>query len=182
VSQIDSLLKSYGKHIAIPWRETAPAQRVIFCVYDSDQERNLRLKYGEFELETRQNQHEWALFDLTPSFENWLSTRRYAENYFKNPQLLPTLLPRYLSFIIEQFKAFLQEKKAGENHVIAIGGVGSLFGFLKIKELVDKLAPEVEGRLLVFFPGSHEGNNYRLLDAYDGWNYLAVSIKSDSEF
>jgi len=29
----------------------------------------------------------------------------------------------------------------------------------------------------VFFPGEHEGNSYRLLDARDGWNYLAVPLK-----
>jgi len=54
--------------------------------------------------------------------------------------------------------------------------------FLKVKEVVDKLAPTVKGRLLVFFPGSFENNNYRLLDGYDGWNYLAVPITADREF
>jgi hypothetical protein len=36
----------------------------------------------------------------------------------------------------------------------------------------------VPGRLLQTFPGTHEGGIYRLLDARDGWNYLAVSIPS----
>ena len=66
--------------------------------------------------------------------------------------------------------------------VVALKGVGSLFGFLKVKEVVDKLAPVAKGRLLVFFPGSYEDNNYRLLDGYDGWNYLAVPITADKEF
>ena len=34
----------------------------------------------------------------------------------------------------------------------------------------------------IFFPGSYEDNNYRLLDGYDGWNYLAVPITADKEF
>jgi len=36
----------------------------------------------------------------------------------------------------------------------------------------------VEGRLLVFFPGEYhpENHTYRLLDARDGWNYLAVPL------
>jgi hypothetical protein len=59
--------------------------------------------------------------------------------------------------------------------------VGSLFGFLKVKQVVDELAPLVPGRLLVFFPGSYENNNYRLLDGYDGWDYLAVPITADTE-
>jgi len=29
---------------------------------------------------------------------------------------------------------------------------------------------------LVFFPGERDGSNYRLLDARDGWNYLATPI------
>ena len=37
---------------------------------------------------------------------------------------------------------------------------------------------DIQGRLLVFFPGVYEQNNYRLLDARDGWNYLAVPITS----
>ena len=56
------------------------------------------------------------------------------------------------------------------------------FGFLKVKDVVDKLAPKIAGRLLVFFPGSNENNNYRLLDGYDGWNYLAVPITADKDF
>ena len=68
------------------------------------------------------------------------------------------------------------------NSVVAINGVGSIFGFLKVKEVVDKLAPLVTGRLLVFFPGSYENNNYRLLDGYDGWNYLAVPLSADKDY
>ena len=66
--------------------------------------------------------------------------------------------------------------------VVALLGVGSLFSFLKVKEVVDKLAPKVGGRLLVFFPGTYENNNYRLLNGYDGWNYLAVPITADKEY
>jgi hypothetical protein len=35
---------------------------------------------------------------------------------------------------------------------------------------------DIRGRLAVFFPGSFDRNNYRLLDARDGWNYMAVPI------
>ena len=35
---------------------------------------------------------------------------------------------------------------------------------------------DVRGRMVVFFPGEYVDNNYRLLDARDGWNYLAVPI------
>ena len=79
----------------------------------------------------------------------------------------------------DDFAACLEKNRTDQNSVVALKGVGSLFGFLKVKEVVDKLAPMVKGRLLVFFPGSYDNNNYRLLDGYDGWNYLAVPITAD---
>ncbi len=94
---------------------------------------------------------------------------------------MTTLLPKYLEYIVQRFRRMLTEKNAGGNTVVALKGVGSLFGFLKVKDVVDKLAPLVSGRLLVFFPGTYENNNYRLLDGYDGWNYLAVPITADKE-
>ena len=55
-------------------------------------------------------------------------------------------------------------------------GLGTIFGFLRVSELVETLAPMVAGRLVVFFPGSYAEGRYRLLNAYDGWNYLATPI------
>jgi hypothetical protein len=183
VSRIKRLIQSYSKYIAVPWRDdAAAAQRVIFCVYNENEERWLRAKIDEFEIVTRQAGHDWALFDLTDTFAIWLAFQRYAKNYFQNPHLLTTLLPKYLVFITEEFEHFLQEKKIDQNTVVVIKGAGSLFGFLKVKDVVEKLAPMVKGRLLIFFPGSYENNNYRLLDGYDGWNYLAIPITADKEF
>lgn len=183
MSRIKRLIQSYGNYISVPWRDdAAAAQRVIFCIYRKKDERRLRAKVEEFEFVTKDADHDWALFDLTDTFAVWLASQKYARSYFEKPQLLATLLPKYLDFISDEFKTFLQEEDAGANSVVAIQGVGSLFGFLKVKEVVDKLAPMVAGRLLVFFPGSLENNNYRLLDGYDGWNYLAVPITADKEY
>lgn len=182
MSKIKRLVHSYSRHISIPWRDdAAAAQRVIFCVYNENEERWLRARVDEFEIATQRANHEWALFDLTHSFPEWLSTQRYAKSYFQKPHLLPTVLHRYLDDIVSEFKSFLTQKKIDDNAVVAIQGVGSLFGLLKVKDVVDRLAPMVQGRLLVFFPGSYENNNYRLLDGYDGWNYLAVPITADKE-
>ena len=70
----------------------------------------------------------------------------------------------------------VQVETTGINTVVAIIGVGTLFGYIKASDLVSKIAPFVPGRLLIFFPGEFENNNYRLLDARDGWNYQAVPI------
>ena len=182
MSKIERLVTSYTRYIAIPWRSgAAAAQRVIFCVYHESDERRLRSKIDEFEIATKQKGHNWALFDLTDSFAQWMTGQKYALSYFKNPDLLVTLYPKYLDFIITKFSRFLERHQIDETYVVAIQGVGSLFGFLKVKEVVEKVAPLVSGRLLVFFPGSYEDNNYRLLDGYDGWNYLAVPITADTD-
>ena len=184
MSRVKRLVQSYSKYIAVPWRsDAAAAQRVIFCVYNENEELRLRAKIDEFEIATRQSGHDWAVFDLTSTFAQWLASQRYAKSYFQQPHLLSTLLPKYLVYIADEFVSFLKAKDISEDSVVALNGVGSLFGFLKVKEVVDKLAPIVKGRLLVFFPGSYdENNNYRLLDGYDGWNYLAVPITADKDF
>ena len=183
MSRVRRLIQSYSRHISVPWRDdVAAAQRVIFCVYNENEERWLRARVDEFEIVTRQADHDWALFDLTNSFAGWLSTQRYAKSYFKKPHLLSTVLPKYLDYIVSEFELFLDENGVNENAVVTIQGVASLFGFLKVKDVVDKLAPKVQGRLLVLFPGSYENNNYRLLDGYDGWNYLALPITADKDY
>lgn len=183
MSRIKQLVQSYSKFINVPWRDdAAAAQRVVFCVYNENDERLLRAKVDEFEIGTREAGHEWAIFDLTDTFAAWLGSQRYAKSYFAKPNLLYTLLPKYLVYIADEFAAFLEKNNATTNTVIALQGVGSLFGLLKVKDVVDRLAPMVDGRLLVLFPGSYENNNYRLLDGYDGWNYLAVPITADKEY
>ena len=181
MSKVKRLVQSYGKFIAIPWRgDAAAAQRVVFCVYNEKEELALRAKIDEFELVTREAGHDWALFDLTDTFAVWLSGQRYASKYFEQPHLLHTLLPKYLDFLKQEFSRFIEAKD--EDAVVALMGVGSLFGLLKVKDVVDQLAPMVKGRLLVFFPGSYENNNYRLLDGYDGWNYLAIPITANKDY
>jgi len=182
VSKVKRLLQSYSVHISVPWHDAAAAQRVIFCVYNEADELRLRGKIDEFELATKQAGHEWAIFDLTDTFANWLAAQRYAEKYYRAPHLLPSLLHKYRDYIVSVFETFLADKSASENTVVAIKGVGGLFGFIKVKEIVDVIAPMVSGRLLVFFPGSFENNNYRLLDGYDGWNYHAVPITADKQY
>lgn len=183
MSRVRRLVQSYSRHISIPWRDdAAAAQRVIFCVYNENEERWLRARVDEFEIVTKQAGHDWALFDLTNTFAAWLSRQRYAKSYFQKPHLLATVLPKYLDYIVDEFERFLGSRNIDESAVVAIQGVGSLFGFLKVKDVVDKLAPRVPGRLLVFFPGSYENNNYRLLDGYDGWNYLAMPITADKDY
>ena len=65
---------------------------------------------------------------------------------------------------------------ADDNTVVALLGVASLYGFLLVSGLIRSVEPSIHGRMLILFPGTKNENNYRLLDARDGWNYLANSI------
>ena len=181
MSRIDILVKKYQDHIQLPWKKgIAAPQRVIFCVYEPVDERALRLKMSSFEIATLQARHSWASFDFTETFQEWMSTQRYAERYFEHPDRLDVLLPKYQDYLTERFNAFVEEKNIDDETVVGLSGLGSLYGFLKVKPLIEKFAPLVPGRLVVLFPGRYDQqNNYRLLDGYDGWNYLAVPITSN---
>ncbi len=96
MSRVKRLIGSYGKFIAIPWRDdAAAAQRVVFCVYNEKDELRLRAAIDEFENATNRAGHDWSVFDLTDTFAVWLANQRYAESYFQKPDLLSTLLPKF---------------------------------------------------------------------------------------
>jgi hypothetical protein len=63
-----------------------------------------------------------------------------------------------------------------ENTVLAINNASSLFGFTRLSDVLNQISKNIPGRLLVFFPGEFEKNQFRLLDARDGWSYLARPI------
>ena len=82
--------------------------------------------------------------------------------------------PAFEEYVANLVRAELKE--GDEETVVAVTGVASLFGFMKVSRLVEMVEDSIRGRLLVFFPGSYENNLYRFLNARDGWNYHAVPI------
>jgi hypothetical protein len=185
MSKIDNLIRNYENFIKLKWNKNlSPHERVIFCIYVEKQEKSLRLKIDDFMLKTKEHNHSWVQYDLTKTFSKWMSSLRYAKSYFEDPAKLSSIMKLYLKYLKDEFQKEIIEKqgKVNDNCVVALTGVGSLFGFLKVKAVVEEFAPLVEGRLLVFFPGQHENNNYRLLNGYDGWNYRAVPITDEKIF
>ena len=79
--------------------------------------------------------------------------------------------------LVERIKTTIVTE-ATPNTVVALMGVGSLFGLARVSSIVEGIKDTVGGRLVVFFPGEYHPENhaYRLLDARDGWNYLAVPL------
>lgn len=180
MSKIDLLLNNYTKYIALPWQsDLAPAQRVLFCVYNEQDELRFQLKLDEFQLKTEQLKHNWLAIDVSKSFTKWLAKQKYKLKYFENPKLIEPAIRLFEKALQKEIVDKIDQNSIDENTVVAIHGIGALFGQIKIKLLVELIAPIVPGRLLVFFPGTYENDNYRLLNAYDGWNYLAVTITPD---
>jgi hypothetical protein len=177
MSKIGRLLQNYERHASLPWPRTLPGvQRVWFAVYDKNDERRVRARVGEFELATRRAGHGWKLCDITDAFPKWMAAHEYRDAYFASPELLESALGDFKESVASRVRTGLNE--ADENTVVALLGAASLFGFGKVSELVQDVQDDIRGRLLVFFPGEHEQNTYRLLDARDGWNYMAVPITS----
>ena len=106
-----------------------------------------------------------------------------ADSYYESPDSLDgAKMGEFTDSVVLRVRSALAALADPENTVLALYGVASLFGFLKVSEVLPLIEGAVRGRLLVFFPGVYEQNNYRLLDARDGWNYLAFPITaSDGE-
>ncbi len=179
LSRTERLARAYERYVAAPWQRTlAGSQRVAFVVYDKEIERSIRGQLGLFKQATRRAEHGWELVDCTAWFADWMGREDYRHAYFKEPSLLePKIATEFREHCARTLSAALEQ--AGENDVVAVLGVASLYGFVRVSELVRSVEPAIRGRLVVFFPGSVAGNNFRLLDARDGWNYMAVAITAD---
>jgi len=182
MARLEDLAELYGQHISTPWQRTvAGAQRVIMVVYDKELERVLRARNAEFETRTNAADHDWHEVDVTTAFSSWLAADEYREAYFESPEDLQMKLDAEFSgYVADRIRSVLARAGVTENSVVAVLGVGSLFGFARVSQVLKLVEGDVKGRLVVFFPGQLEQNNYRLLDARDGWNYMAVPISIDS--
>lgn len=176
MNKVKQLIAEYGSHVSLPWSQgLAGAQKVWFAVYRPADERRLRLHLEDFETATRQAGHGWYLCDVTCAFAEWMASQEYRDAYFECPEdLTASVLDDFLQHTAASIKE--QASAASDTDVVAVVGVASLFGFKRTSELMKLLEAHIAGRLLVFYPGEYEDNNYRLLDARDGWNYLATPI------
>ena len=182
MNQISELARIYRRHIGAPWQPTlAGAQRVMMVVYAKERERALRARIGEFEQATRDEGHGWVRTDATHWFAEWMGSHEYRDAYFEDPELLDgTLRTDFRDFAVERLTQALDA--ADDDTVVALVGTASLYGFMRVSDLVHSVESRIRGRLAVFFPGTKNDNNYRLLDARDGWSYLAQPITLHGEW
>ena len=182
MSAIDRLLVNYSRQVRLPWSANMSGkQRVWLAVYPPAEERRMRARLPQFEALTLEANHGWITVDLTGLLPDFLAAHKYREAIFQNPEYL-----RAGSDLEVRAAALLNEacsrEESDANGVVVVVGLASLFDFLRVSSLIERVEDSPPGRLLFFFPGEYQGNVYRFMDARDGFNYMAVPITSTESF
>lgn len=182
MSSTERLISNYARQVRLPWQPNVSGkQRIWFAVYPPAEERRIRAKLPQFEALTLEANHAWSTVDLTRLLPTYLATHKYRESVFKNPQFLRVgaeLELRAANLIGEE----CSREDVDQDSVVAVIGLASLYDFMRVSSLIERVEDGVRGRLLVFFPGEFAANVYRFMDARDGFNYMAVPITSTESF
>ncbi len=182
MSAIDRLLANYSRQVRLPWSPNMSGkQRVWFAVYPPAEERRVRARLPQFEAVTLEANHGWSTVDLTRLLPEWIAAHEYREDIFKQPEHF-SVNSEIEDLAVERVRQACSYDEADTTSVVAVTGLASLFDFMRVSSLIDRVEDCVRGRLLVFFPGEYAGNVYRFMDARDGFNYMAVPITSTESF
>lgn len=184
MSVIEQRIRAYERFVRLPWKKgLSGSEKVWMIIYPPSEERRLRRRVQEFALATTGAGHRWKEIDLTPFFARWMADNEYREQYFKAQQTIQLALGDFATYVADHVRETLNATDTDESTVVALIGAGSLFGLgpVRLSKLVEDVEGSIRGRLLVFFPGERDGHNYRLLDARDGWSYLAIAIDEMEE-
>jgi hypothetical protein len=180
MNAIDRLLANYSRQVSLPWAgNVAGKQRVWFAVYPPAEERRIRARLPQFEELTLGAGHGWSTVDLTGLFPEYLANHKYRESIFKDPKHLKAgskLEDRAVELVSEACS------HSDENSVVTIAGLATLFDYMRVSSMIERVEDSVVGRLLVLFPGEYQGNIYRFMDARDGFNYMAAPITTTESF
>ncbi|TVR56952.1 MAG: DUF1788 domain-containing protein [Candidatus Competibacteraceae bacterium] len=182
MSAIDRLLANYARQVRLPWAaHTSGKQRIWFAVYPPAEERRVRARLPQFEALTLEANHGWSTVDLTGLLPEWIAGHEYREALFAEPEHFSAN-----SELEDRAVDRVRKACAGEDvdaaSVVAITGLATLFDFVRVSSLIERVEDSVRGRLLVLFPGEFAGHVYRFMDARDGFNYMAVPITSTESF
>jgi len=182
MNTIDRLLQNYARQMRLQWaRNLAGKQRVWFAVYPPADERRVRARLPQFETMTLEAGHRWSVVDLTDMLPAWLGAHDYREAIFAEPEQFTTN-DELEVLAAERIAAACASDASDAESVVAVTGLASLFDFMRVSSLIERVEDAVRGRLLVFFPGEYRHNVYRFMDARDGFNYMAVPITSTESF
>ena len=177
MSKIDQLLTTFTKVINEPWSSRLSGQeKVWFLIFDPVDLRKLQFRIGEFEIEAKKANKEWRAISLKKFFTDWLSAHDYKEAYFENPDdIIDSLEYEFVDYVINRITE--QIKSNSENELLVLNDVSALFGHIKLSSILNAISKDIHGRLMILFPGEYSNNQYRLMDARAGWDYLARPIQ-----
>lgn len=182
MSDIDRLLQNYTRRVKLPWSANISGkQRIWFAVYPPIEERRVRARLPQFEAITLEASHGWSTVDLTPLLPEWIAAHEYREAIFAEPEQFSSN-SELEDLAVERVREACLSEDVDADSVVAVTGLASLFDFMRVSSLIERIEDGVRGRLLVFFPGEYSGQVYRFMDARDGFNYLAVPITSAESF
>ena len=182
MSAIDRLLNNYSRQVRLPWSANmAGMQRVWFGVYPPAEERRARARLPQFEAFTLEAKHGWSTVDLTNLLPEWLAAHEYREAIFAEPEYF-SANSELEDLAVERVRQACAGEDANASSVVAVTGLATLFDFMRVSSLINRVEDSVLGRLLILFPGEYAGNVYRFMDARDGFNYMAVPITSTESF
>lgn len=176
--KIDTILSSFEKIINEPWTGTlSTSERIMFLVYDPAEQRKVDFRMLDFETITKKAGKKWSLISLKSCFPQWMKNHEYRDEYFHDPEaLIDQLEGDFKRFTINYLNDQFNLLRPDAQTLVAVRDVSSLFGFGRLSDILNGISQEFKGRLLIFFPGEYDKNHYRLLDARDGWSYLARPI------
>jgi Domain of unknown function (DUF1788) len=182
VNAIDRLLANYSRQVRLPWSaKMAGMQRVWFAVYPPAEERRVRARLPQFEALTLAANHGWTTVDLTGLLPGWIAAHEYREGIFAEPEHF-SADSAIEDLAVERVRAACVDENVDAASVVAVTGLGTLFDFMRVSSLINRVEESIRGRLLVLFPGEYAGNVYRFMDARDGFNYMAVPITATESF
>jgi hypothetical protein len=182
MTAVDRLLSNYSRQVRLPWpTNVSGKQRVWFAVYLPADERRVRARLPQFEALTLAANHGWTTVDLTRLLPEFLAAHKYRESIFQKPEHLRAgnhLEVHAATLVTEAYS----RKEVDPHSVVAVMGLASLFDFVRVSSLIERVEDGVRGRLLILFPGEYTSNVYRFMDARDGFNYMAIPITSAESF
>ena len=182
MNAIDRLVANYARQVRLPWsRNMSGKQRVWFAVFPPSEERRIRARLPQFEALTLEANHGWTVVDLTDLLPQWLAAHEYREGIFAEPEYF-TVGNELEDLAVERVRQACASEEADGDSVVAVSGLATLFDFIRVSSLIERVEDCVRGRLLILFPGEYAGNVYRFMDARDGFNYMAVPITSTESF
>ena len=151
MGRIEKLAEQYGRYVSLPWQKgLAGAQRAIFVVYNKTDERRLANRKELFALATVEAGHTWKECDLINAFSRWMSGLDYRDSYFESPEDLGLKLDEdFLEYVVAILHEALTAPDADSQTVVGIFGIASLFGFVRVSEIMSRVENTILGRLVV---------------------------------